>query len=124
MAPMDDPQIAVLVIVDSPKGVHYGSRDCRSRRAHDTRRHSEVSERRAAVYRCRNSKGSGKSDAKVTLPDLVGKTYAEASEKLRKMGLTAIACPSAGETEFNVIDQYPKAGTKVNEGSSVCLYKE
>ena len=25
MAPMDDPQVAVLVIVDSPKGVHYGN---------------------------------------------------------------------------------------------------
>ena len=25
MAPMDDPQVAVLVIADSPKGVRYGS---------------------------------------------------------------------------------------------------
>ncbi len=123
MAPMDDPQIAVLVIVDSPKGVHYGSKTAGPgvrMILEDTLKYLNVEPQ----YTDAELKKLGKSDAKVTLPDLVGKTYAEASEKLRKMGLTAIACPSAGETEFNVIDQYPKAGTKVNEGSSVCLYKE
>ena len=123
MAPRDDPQIAVLVSVDSPKGVHYGSKTAGPgvrMILEDTLKYLNVEPQ----YTDTELKKLGKSDAKVTLPDLVGKTYAEASEKLRKMGLTAIACPSAGETEFNVIDQYPKAGTKVNEGSSVCLYKE
>ena len=123
MAPMDDPQIAVLVIVDSPKGVHYGSQTAGPgvrMILEDTLKYLNVE----PEYTDAELKKLGKSEANVTVPDLVGKTYADASETLQKLGLTPIACSSSGETDFSVIDQYPKSGTKVDEGSSVCLYKE
>ncbi len=59
----------------------------------------------------------------VTVPDLVGKSYASAAETLRKLGLTAIACPSGNE-DFEVVDQYPKEGTELTAGNSVCLYSQ
>ena len=59
----------------------------------------------------------------VTVPNLIGSTYASAAESLRKIGLTAIACP-AGDEDFEVVDQYPKEGTQLSEGNSVCLYSQ
>lgn len=122
MAPMDDPEIAVIVIVDSPKGVHYGSKTAGPgvrMILEDTLKYLNVE----LVY-SEGEKGSSDAEKTVNVPELVGKTYAEAAETLRKLDLTAVACPSRSDTEFTVIDQYPKAGTKVTEGYSVCLYKE
>lgn len=122
MAPMDDPEIAVIVIVDSPKGVHYGSKTAGPgvrMILEDTLKYLNVE----PVY-SDGEKAESSSEKTVKVPDLVGKTYAEASETLRKLGLSAVACPSRSDTEFTVIDQYPKAGTQITEGNSVCLYKE
>ena len=33
------------------------------------------------------------------------------------------ACP-AGDEDFEVVDQYPKEGTQLSEGNSVCLYSQ
>ncbi len=122
MAPMDDPEIAVIVIVDSPRGVHYGSKTAGPgvrMILEDTLKYLNVE----PVY-SEGEKGSSDAEKTVNVPELVGKNYAEAAETLRKLDLTAVACPSRSDTEFTVIDQYPKAGTKVTEGYSVCLYKE
>lgn len=120
MAPMDDPQVAVLVIVDSPKGVHFGSQTAgpgvRSILS-NTLKYLKVE----PVY---NDEEKAEADVDVvTVPNLVGQSYAYAAETLRKLGLTAIACPSGNE-EFEVIDQYPKEGTQLSAGNSVCLYSE
>ncbi|MCI8284236.1 MAG: PASTA domain-containing protein [Firmicutes bacterium] len=120
MAPMDDPQIAVIVIADSPKGVHFGSQTAgpgvRSI-LYDTLRYMKVE----PVYTDKEQIQVKKDMA--TVPDLVGKTFAQAQAQLSEAGLLAIACP-AGETEFEVIDQYPKSGEKISKGNAVCLYKE
>ena len=63
------------------------------------------------------------NELKVTVPDLVGASYISAAETLRKLRLTAVACPSGNE-EFEVIDQYPKAGDQITVGNSVCLYSQ
>jgi stage V sporulation protein D (sporulation-specific penicillin-binding protein) len=120
MAPMDDPQVAVLVIVDSPQGVHYGSKTAGPgvrMILEDTLQYMGVE----PVYT--DSELSAINKSYVTVPDLTGKSYESASETLKKLNLTPVACPG-GETEFTVIDQYPKAGTQITEGNSVCLYKE
>ena len=120
MAPMDDPQVAVLVIVDSPQGVHYGSQTAgpgAKSILSNVLKYLKVE----PVY-TDEEKAEAETDV-VTVPDLIGKSYASAAETLRKLGLTAIACPSGNE-DFEVIDQYPKGGTELAAGNSVCLYSQ
>lgn len=123
MAPMDDPQIAVLVIVDSPQGVHYGSQTAGPgvrMILEDTLQYLNIEPQ----YTEKELAKLGTGESKVNVPDVTGKTYQEAAASLEKLGLSSVACPDASETEFTVIDQYPKAGTQITEGSAVCLYKE
>ena len=120
MAPMDDPQVAVLVIVDSPQGVHYGSQTAgpgAKSILSNVLKYLKVE----PVY-TDEEKAEAETDV-VTVPDLIGESYASAAETLRKLGLTAIACPSGNE-DFEVIDQYPKEGTELAAGNSVCLYSQ
>ena len=120
MAPMDDPQVAVLAIVDSPQGVHYGSQTAgpgAKSILSNVLKYLKVE----PVY-TDEEKAEAETDV-VTVPDLIGKSYASAAETLRKLGLTAIACPSGNE-DFEVIDQYPKGGTELAAGNSVCLYSQ
>ncbi len=120
MAPMDDPQIAVLVVVDSPQGVHSGGQTAgpgAKSILSNTLKYLAVE----PVY-TDEEKAEAAADV-VTVPDLVGKSYASAAETLRKLGLTAIACPSGNE-DFEVVDQYPKEGTELTAGNSVCLYSQ
>ena len=120
MAPMDDPQVAVLVIVDSPKGVHYGNLTAGpgvKSILTNTLKYLKVE----PIYADGEAPEAGAE--KVTVPDLVGASYISAAETLRKLGLTAVACPSGNE-EFEVIDQYQKAGDQITVGNSVCLYSQ
>ena len=120
MAPMDDPQIAVLVIVDSPQGVHYGSKTA----GPGVRMILENTLKYLNIEPVYTTEEQAKVDATyVTVPDLVGKTYESASETLNNLGLSAISCPG-GESSFTVVDQFPKAGSKLLKGNSICLYKE
>lgn len=120
MAPMDDPQVAVLVIVDSPKGVHYGNLTAGpgvKSILSSTLKYLKIE----PVYAEGESPESGAE--LVSVPNLVGQPYITAAETLRKLGLTALACP-AGNEEFEVIDQYPKPGAQITAGNTVCLYSE
>lgn len=120
MAPMDDPQIAVLVIVDSPQGVHYGSQTAGPgvySILTDTLKYLNVE----PVYT--DDELNKISRDLVTVPDFTGKSFSEAADVLSRLGLGAIASP-VGETEFTIVDQYPKAGYQLAAGNSVCLYKE
>ena len=120
MAPMDDPKVAVIVIVDSPQGVHFGSKTAGPgvrMILEDTLQYLNVE----PVYT--ESEQAAVNNDTVNVPDVTGKTYEAAAETLRKLGLQAVACPG-GSTGFTVVDQYPKAGTRIASGNSVCLYKE
>ncbi len=120
MAPMDDPKFAVIVIVDSPRGVHYGSQTAGPgvySILSDSLKYLKIE----PVYT--EAELSTATNKMITVPDFTGYTYEKAAEILKKTGLTAIACPS-GESDFYVVDQYPKGGEQLAEGNAVCLYKE
>ncbi|MBR5228798.1 MAG: PASTA domain-containing protein [Firmicutes bacterium] len=120
MAPMDDPQFAVLFIVDSPKGVHYGSQTAGPgvyAILSDALKYLKIE----PVYT--ETELNTSVNKMITVPDFTGYTYEKAAEILKRVGLTAIACPS-GEAGFTIVDQYPKGGEKLAEGNAVCLYKE
>lgn len=120
MAPMDDPEIAVYVAVDNPKGTHYGSQTAGPGvRAilMDVLQYLKVQ----PVY----SDGSTGDDSVKTakVPSVTGMTDSEAKSALKAAGFTTTVIP-ADATGFKVVDQYPKAGEEYKTGNAVCIYQE
>ena len=122
MAPMDDPQVSILVVVDSPKGAFYGSlvaAPIAKSILADTLRYLGVEpeyteEEQAAI------------DGNYTVvPDVVGQEFSEAVGMIRGKALKYSRPKDAqSDDSFIVVDQYPKAGTKVKRNSVVYVYKE
>lgn len=124
MAPMDNPQVAVLVVVDSPKGAHSGSATAGpgvKMIMSDVLPYLKV---KPSTSTSSDETESTTSEEKedVTVPDLTGLTYSAAKSKLEKLGLSAVNC--ASDEDYKVADQYPKSGNTVKEGKSVCLYDD
>ena len=120
MAPMDDPQVAVLVIVDNPKGVKYGSTTAAPGAKlilEDTLRYLDLKPK----YTEEEQKELG--DNQVTVPDLIGEGLDEAIGILGGEGLEYEASGKQDEN-FIVQDQYPKAGEKMEKGGTVYLYRK
>lgn len=120
MAPMDDPKIAILVVVDSPKGSYYGSLTAgpiAKSILQDTLRYMNIEpqyteEEMAAI------------EGNYTIvPDVVGKEYSEAAGIIAGQNLGYTKRDGANE-DFIVAAQYPAAGTKVKRGSSVYVYDQ
>lgn len=121
MAPMDDPEITVLVIVDSPKGVQFGSTTA----APIAREFFQ----NALPYLGVTPNYTEEEEAEmkssyVYVPDVTGESFEEAIGILGKKELDYKAVPAEGEKNFKVVDQYPKAGEKVKKGGKVYLYRE
>jgi stage V sporulation protein D (sporulation-specific penicillin-binding protein) len=122
MAPMDDPQVAVLLIVDEPQGIKFGS----------TTAGPGVKEIMTNVLRRLNIPPTYTQEtlaelqgSYVVVPDLVTMNFSDAAGKLLGSNLTFEASPDDGEGEdFMVVDQYPKPGEKLPPGGQVFLYSE
>lgn len=121
MAPMDDPKVSILVIVDSPKGSYYGSivaAPIAKSIFTDVLRYMNISpqyteEEKAAI-----------EGNYTVVPDVVGKEFSDAAGILGGKELKYSRQASAkGDEDFTVVDQYPKAGTKVKKNSVVYIYK-
>lgn len=124
MAPMNDPQVTVLVIVDNPKGVKYGSQTAApgvKMILQDTLRYLGVQPQYTQEEQKQIDSG------KAIVPDVRGKSFAEeAIGILGAASLTYTVSPALtdGNTDFIVKDQYPKPGEKINVGGTVYLYRE
>lgn len=120
MAPINDPKVAVLVIVDSPKGVHYGSMTAApgvKKILSDTLRYMNISPDK-------KSQKAAEKD-KVEVPDVVGQKVSDAIGILGGDSLSYdVDEKLMKKKDFIVIKQYPSAGTKVKKGSKVYLYSE
>ena len=117
MAPMDNPQFAVLFIVDSPKGVHYGSQTA-GPGVHSIMSNCLKYLNVTPVY---TGSEAANATSTVAVPDVTEMSYSSARKKLKELQLDAIACP-AGTEDFRVVKQYPEKETQVSPGDSVCLY--
>lgn len=120
MAPMDDPKVAVLVIVDSPQGVHYGSQTAGPGVKAIL---SDVLNYLAVQPVYTEQELATVKNQSVSVPDFTGYLFEDAVEVLHKLGLSGIACPT-GSSGFTVVDQYPKPGTMLYGGKTVCLYAQ
>ncbi len=121
MAPMDDPRITVLVVVDTPKGETFGSvvaapiaRDFFNK---------------ALPYLNVEKNYSGddvkqSSGSMVQVPKLTGMSSEKAAAAAKNSGLEPVYMPEGTKGDFKVADQYPKAGKVVRKKTKVYLYKE
>lgn len=122
MAPMDDPQLAVLVVVDSPSGIQFGSAVA-APIAKEFLENALVYLKVTPKYSAEEAKAEKAEYAYV--PDVTGKSYSDAIGILGKYGLKYQVAPkTTSKKDFNVVDQYPKAGKKVKKGGKVYLYRE
>lgn len=122
MAPMDDPRFVVLVVVDSPQGVQFGS----STAAPIAKDFME----NTLPYLGLNPKYTKDEEKElkaeyVYVPDVTGKSYSDAIGVLGGYGLEYQATPKTDDdSDFAVVDQYPKAGKKIRKGGKVYLYRQ
>jgi len=125
MAPMDNPKVAILMILDNPKGATYGNLVAAPPARtilEETLRYFHVQPNYTQEEQAKLQKG------KLTTPNLTGLPFNEAIALLSEMKLAYTVLPSLKENETLagavVADQYPKPGDKISQGSQVALYRE
>lgn len=113
-APANDPKLALLVMVDEPKGAYYGgviAAPVFSGVMRDVLRYLEVPPQ--------DEPRQEQTDY-VTVPDLTGKDAAAARAELRNLGLVGTE-EGPGQ---RVQRQFPVAGAKVPKETNVILYTD
>lgn len=122
MAPMDDPQISVLVIVHRPTKTEYGNMSA----GPIVKEILEKSLMYLGVERKYTESEEAKvKSEKVSVPNVKGMDSKKAIELLYNNHLKYQIVPESNdEKSFVVIDQYPKSGTKVGKDTMVYLYSE
>ncbi|GAB1475176.1 stage V sporulation protein D [Bacillota bacterium] len=120
MVPMDDPKLAILLVVDSPKGVKFGSQTAApgvKAILEETLRYLNVE-----VSYSDEEMAKIRSD-KIAVPNVTGENFSEAIGILGGAGLVYRVSPeNPAGADFTVIDQYPKPGETVKKGSNIYLY--
>ncbi|HCU08244.1 MAG TPA: stage V sporulation protein D [Clostridiales bacterium] len=122
VAPIDDPQIAILVIVDTPKGVLYGSQTAAPAAKvilQEVFRYMDIkpqyTEAEEAVLR------TGKTE----VPDVIGQSMEDAIGILGGQSLGFVIAPKTDLYEDLIVtDQYPRSGTLIDLNTKVTLYYE
>ena len=122
MAPMEDPQVVVLMIVDNPKGVKYGSQTAAPGAKlvlEDTLRYLNIEPNYS------DSEKQAINTGMVVVPNVKGEAFSEAIGILGGALLTYEVSPAEAESgaDFTITSQYPKAGETVKRGTKIYLYK-
>lgn len=115
-APADDPQIVVYTAVDNPKGIQFGgvvAAPIVQNILEDSLHYMKVPERSDQLPKTYKY---GETPI-VTVPDLTGATVQDIYEDLN-MNFN-LARSGTGNT---VINQAPKAGARVEQGSTIRIY--
>lgn len=120
MAPIDDPKVSILLIIDSPKNAFYGSvvaAPVAKEILQNVLRYLNINPE-AVAQSTRIKK------TMVKVPNLVGKTFEEAEALLNRRGLKIRRERGLSKDEnFTILDQYPKKDSLVVENSEVYVYK-
>ena len=121
MAPMDDPKVAILMIVDNPQGVKFGSQTAApgvKMVLEETLRYLNVQPSYS------DEEKQAMESGYTTVPDVTNQNLSDAIGILAGASLTyTVSPPSEGGEDFVIVDQYPKPGEKMQKGGTVCLYK-
>ncbi|TJX13331.1 PASTA domain-containing protein [Tissierella creatinini] len=118
VAPVDDPKIAALIIIDEPVGVYYGGTiggPVANRVVEDTLNYLEVER----VFTEEELKAI---DEKIVVPDLRNMKIGDAGKTLTNLGLKYTTEYQEITTESIIKDQFPLPGAEIIKGSIVDLY--
>lgn len=119
MAPMESPKMTVLVVVDNPKGEHYGSVTA----APIARQFMKKALPYMEVKPQYTSKSSSSSVGQV--PNVTGMSSDQAMKAIKGAGLKYKISPSTdSKKSFKVKAQYPKAGTVISKKDYVYIYRK
>lgn len=113
IAPIEDPEIAILIVVDEPQNSHFGSVVCAP----------IVKEIMVDVFRYLKMDGSGNlSNVEVGVPDVKGMTVGKAIKRLKANNLDYSVTPLNNKDESLIVeDQFPQSGSRVYENSVIIL---
>ncbi len=120
LAPIEDPQLAVLVVIDEPQGVHFGSLTAGPvvhSILNDSLRYLDIEpkydEEEAKLYAKEN----------IVVPEVRNMSLVEASSLLSESNLLYETEPyNVENVDRYIVDQFPKPGAKVEEKSVIILY--
>ncbi|MFA5634415.1 MAG: penicillin-binding transpeptidase domain-containing protein [Anaerovoracaceae bacterium] len=120
MVPMNNPQLAILLVVDSPKGVKFGSQTA----APGVKAILEETLRYLNVETSFTDEELAQMKSNmVMVPEVTGESFSEAIGILGGADLVYQVSPAGtGSEDFTIVDQYPKAGEEVKKGTNVYLY--
>ena len=122
IAPIEDPEVTILYIIDSPALKEHGgeiaapaSRDLLEKILKYKDIEPEYSKKQKAE----------KKKEQVRAPKLTGKKYSEAKKILKELDLNYLVSPELTvEKDFIIKEQFPKAGKKVDKKGVIYLYRE
>ena len=115
-APADNPQVAMLVIIDEPVGLYYGGQIAApvfGAVMKDVLQYLKVTPQPSA-----NLAKPAAPDTHVLIPSVINLSVPEAIKELEKAGLK----PRIEESGDRIADQIPKPGSRIPTGSGVLLY--
>ena len=116
LAPIDNPELAVIAIVDSPKGIAYGSTTAAPIV-------KEVLEKTFKYLKIPPVEDVY-LDNPITVPNVKGKTVSEAEAILKNSGLNCKVIGTNLSNDITVVDQFPKSKQKVEENQEIYIYTE
>ena len=122
IAPLEDPKFTILLIVDSPKGVLYGSSTAAP--------YAKMVMESVLAYmgiepQYSEAELESIKRSEVTVPDLSGHSMEDAIGILGGKELGYIITPAVEYyNNLVVTDQYPRPGTTLKKGDKVTLYYE
>ena len=122
MAPMDDPVVAVIMIVENPRSAQFGSLTAAPGVRlilQDVLRYLNVQPRFTQEELDRMQRSL------TTVPDVTGRSFSEAAGMLGGASLQYTISPATDSGEdFLIVGQFPAAGQRMNTGGIVFLYRE
>lgn len=122
MAPMDDPEVTILYIIDSPEGGDTGG-EIAAPESRDLL--EKILKYRDVKPKYTEEEEKESETNTVTVPEVKGKKISEAKAILEKSGLKYKISPEpTDDKEFIIKEQYPAAGGKTTKNGIVYLYRE
>ncbi len=122
MAPMDDPVISMICIVYNPKKVQYGAYTAGPIVKEITEKSLEYL---GVERKLTKEEKKAAQESTVEVPDVTGMDSLDAIRNIKLYGLKYTVIPEdQTDQSFVVLDQYPKAGTRVEKNSVVYIYSE
>lgn len=125
-APVEDPQIMVLCLVDEPQGIYYGGTVCApivKEFFENALPYLGIEPDESLVDENSEPAWDEEPQGPVgyeKVPELVGMSYKEAKKVIEEAGFTLHALGS-GEV---VTEQFPVAGEEIHKGTQVIIYME